>query len=66
MVDGPSVLGISALKESSLTIKIVGKAKPMTQGECEMKLRKEIKKALDKEKILVPYPRRRIVMRLKV
>lgn len=65
MVDGPSVLGISALKESSLTIKIVGKAKPMTQGECEMKLRKEIKKVLDKEKIQVPYPRRRIVNEVK-
>lgn len=61
MVEGPKVLGVSALKESSLTIKVVGKAKAMTQWENEMNLRKEIKLALDKENIKAPYPRRRLV-----
>jgi small conductance mechanosensitive channel len=61
MVEGPKVLGISALKESSQTIKIAGKAKPMTQWECEMNLRREIKKSLDMEKIEAPYPKRKIV-----
>lgn len=58
MVEGPKVLGVSALKESSMSIRVVGKAKPMTQWDCEMKLRTEIKKALDKSNIKVPYPKR--------
>lgn len=61
MVDGPKVLGVSALKESSITLKVMGKAKPMTQWECEMALRREIKMALDREKIEAPYPKRKIV-----
>lgn len=61
MVDGPKVLGISALKESSQTIKVVGKARPMTQSECEMGLRLKIKRALDNEKVEAPYPKRKIV-----
>lgn len=61
MVEGPKVLGIAALKESSQTIKIAGKAKPMTQWDCEMNLRRKIKKALDSEKINAPYPKRRII-----
>ena len=61
MVEGPKILGISALKESSQTIKIAGKAKPMTQWDCEMNLRREIKRALDKEKIQAPYPKRKII-----
>lgn len=61
MVEGPKVLGVSALKESSQTLRIVGKAKVMTQAECEMCLRKKIKKALDNEKIDAPYPKRKIV-----
>lgn len=61
MVDGPKVMGISALKESSITIKVMGKAKPMTQWDSEMELRREIKMALDREKIEAPYPKRMIV-----
>lgn len=61
MVEGPKVLGISALKESSFTIKVMGRAKPMTQWDCEMELRKDIKLALDREKIEGPYPKRMIV-----
>lgn len=61
MVEGPEVLGITSLKENSVTIRIMGKAKTMKQWECEMNLRKEIKKALKVANIEVPYPRRRIV-----
>lgn len=61
MVDGPKVLGVSALKESSITIKVMGKAKPMTQWDSEMEIRREIKMALDREKIEAPYPKRMVV-----
>lgn len=61
MVDGPSVVGVSAVKENSLTVRIVGKSKPMKQWDCEVKLREEIKRALDKENISVPYMRRKLI-----
>lgn len=61
LVEGPKVLGVSALKESSFTIKVMGKALPMTQWDAEMELRKEIKLALEKGNIEAPYPKRMIM-----
>lgn len=61
MVEGPKVAGVTALKDSGLTIRVVGKAKPMTHWECEMALRKEIRKALTSEQIEIPYPKRVIM-----
>jgi len=61
LVEGPKVLGVSALKESSLTIKVMGKAKSMTQWDSEMELRKEIKLALVKGNIEAPYPKTKIM-----
>lgn len=58
VVEGPKVMGITSLKENSVTIRIMGKAKTMKQWECEMGLRKEIKKALKVADIGIPYPRR--------
>jgi small conductance mechanosensitive channel len=40
MVDGPKVLGVTALKETGVTIRVFGKAKSMTQWECENQLRR--------------------------
>jgi moderate conductance mechanosensitive channel len=61
MVEGPKVAGVTALKDSGLTIRVIGKAKSMTHWECEMKLRKEIKKAFTFEQIEIPYPKRVIL-----
>lgn len=61
VVDGPNVLGVSALKDSSITIRIIGKAKSLTSSQCEMDLRKNVKKALDKAKIEIPYPKQVIM-----
>lgn len=49
MVEGPKVLGVSALKEDCMTLRVVGKSKPMTQWDCEMKLREDIRSALKKK-----------------
>lgn len=48
VTDGPSVLGISDIKNGNVTIRVVGKVKPMTQWDAEMKLRKEIFEELNK------------------
>lgn len=60
VVDGPDVLGITQLKETGTTIRIVGKAKPMTQWDVEIELRKKIKDELDKENIRRAYPMIRV------
>jgi small conductance mechanosensitive channel len=61
MVEGPKVTGVASLKENSITLRVVGKAKPMTQWDCEMRLRKEIRKALDKENVRIPYHKTKIL-----
>jgi moderate conductance mechanosensitive channel len=65
MVEGPKVIGVTALKDSGLTVRLVGKAKPMTNFDCEVMLRKEVKKALTREKIEIPYPKRVLVKEVK-
>ncbi|OFI05386.1 putative MscS family protein YkuT [Clostridium acetireducens DSM 10703] len=59
--EGPNVLGISELKDCGVTIRVVAKAKPMTQWAIEMELRKEIKKQLDINNIEIPYPKIQII-----
>jgi small conductance mechanosensitive channel len=61
VIEGPKVLGISALKDSGVTIKVVGKAKSMTQWDCENLLRQELKEGLNKAGIEIPYPKRKII-----
>jgi small conductance mechanosensitive channel len=61
VIEGPSVLGISSINQGAITIRVVGKVKPMTQWDIEMKLRKEIREALKKDNINIHYPKVRII-----
>ena len=61
VVDEPRVLGVSALKGSGVTIKVIGKVKPLMQSGGEMELRKEIKNGLDNAHIEIPYPKMKIM-----
>ena len=54
------VSGVIALGTSSVTIRVVGKAKPLSQWKMENELRKEIKLTLDKNKIEMPYPNKQL------
>ncbi|MBV4420021.1 mechanosensitive ion channel family protein [Clostridium tyrobutyricum] len=55
ITDGPSVLGITKIKDGVVTIRIIGRTKPMQQWKIEVKLRDEIIKALKKDNIKLPY-----------
>ena len=55
------VLGVTALAASSVTIRIIGRSKPLKQWKMESELRKEIKKTLDKNGIEIPYPKTQLV-----
>jgi len=61
VVSGPEVAGVSALKDSGVTIKIAGKAKTMKQWACENELRAFVKKVLDDAGIEIAYPVTKIV-----
>lgn len=51
-----NVLGVVALGASGVTIRVVGKAKPLRQWDMERELRKLIKVTLDKNNIEIPFP----------
>jgi small conductance mechanosensitive channel len=54
-IDEPmEVAGIVELGISNVTIRVTGKAKPLSQGKMENALRKAIKFALDENKIRIP------------
>lgn len=55
------VLGVISLNASGVTIRVVGKSRPLSQWKMERELRKEIKKSLDIAGVEIPYPKTQIV-----
>lgn len=55
------VTGVVELGVSSVTIRVVGKAKPLMQWKMENELRMAIKLALDKNKIEMPLPKIKLI-----
>lgn len=55
------ILGVNSLNASGVTIRIIGRSKPLTQWQMERDLRKKIKEALDSEGIEIPYPKTQII-----
>lgn len=61
-IRGPiEVLGVNSLNGSGVTIRVIGRSKPLSQWKMERELRKAIKVALDQAKIEIPYPKTVIV-----
>ena len=61
IVEPIEVLGVNSLNASSVTIRIIGKAKPLKQWEAERELRKRVKRVLDEEGIEIPYPKTQLI-----
>lgn len=55
------VLGVTSLNASGVNIRVIGRAKPLSQWKMERELRKNIKEALDEEGIEIPYPKTQII-----
>lgn len=55
IVEGPDVLGVEKLDESSVNIRIIAKTVPMEQWGVERVLRQRIKEEFDRENIEIPY-----------
>ncbi len=61
IVEDPQILGIMALEDSQIVIRIIARTLPMKHWGVERELRKRIKEALDKNGIPVPCPSHIIV-----
>lgn len=58
IVEGPYVLGVQELANSSVNIRIIAQTVNMEQWSVERLLRQEIKETFDKEGIEIPYPKK--------
>lgn len=56
LVEEPEVLGVQSLDDSAVVFRVIGKCKPAKHLIVERYMKKELKKALDKNKIKIPYP----------
>lgn len=66
VVTGPSVVGVMALADSSVVIRVVATTISMSQWKVERNLRLAIKRKFDEEGIEIPYPRRVLEYRSKL
>lgn len=55
------IWGVNSLNASGITIRVVGRAEPLSQWSMERQLRKDIKEALTSAGIEIPYPKTYIV-----
>lgn len=58
IVEGPYVLGVEELGDSSINIRIIAQTKNMEQWGVERQLRQRIKETFDQEGIEIPYLKR--------
>lgn len=58
IVEGPEVLGVVALGESEVKIRVVAMTKPMDKWMVERELLRRLKQGFDQVGIEIPYPRR--------
>jgi small conductance mechanosensitive channel len=63
VLEPPQVLGVEALADSQVTIRILAKTLPLQQWDVARELRRRIKGAFDREGIQVPYPHRVVITR---
>jgi small conductance mechanosensitive channel len=63
VLEPPQVLGVEALADSQVTIRILVKTLPLKQWEVARELRRRIKARFDREGIQIPYPHRVVITR---
>lgn len=59
--EGPEVLGVEKLADSSVVLRIVAWSSPMEEWQVARILRQKIKEKLNQENIEIPYPKRVII-----
>ncbi len=57
IIEGPMVLGVQELAESSVQLRVWATSRPMEQWRIARELKKGIKKTLENARIEIPYPK---------
>jgi len=60
LLESPTVPGVEAFGDSSITIRMLAKTLPLKQWDVARELRRRIKHRFDAEKIEIPFPQRTI------
>jgi small-conductance mechanosensitive channel len=63
VLEPPQVLGVEALAESQVTVRMLAKTLPLKQWDVARELRRRIKARFDREGIQIPYPHRVVITR---
>lgn len=63
IIEGPQVLGVQELGDSSVNIRIYARARGTDRWAVERELKLAVKKRLDEEGIEIPYPHRTLLVR---
>ena len=61
IVEPIEVWGVTSLNAYSITIRVAGRSKPLSQWKMERELRKRLKEAIDREGIEIPYPKTEVI-----
>lgn len=62
LLEEPQVVGVEALADSQVTIRVMAKTKPLRQWDAMREFRRRIKNRFDKEGIEIPFPHRTVYM----
>lgn len=60
IIADPQVLGVQALGENAVTLRLVVKTDPLAQWQVQRDLRLRVKEAFDAEGITIPFPQRTV------
>jgi small-conductance mechanosensitive channel len=63
LLEEPTVTGVEALGDWTVTVRIMVKTRPGRQWEVARELRRRIKESFEREGIEMPYPRQEVLMR---
>ena len=66
ILEPPVVLGVEALAESQVTLRLLAKTEPLKRWDVAREFRKRIKAAFDREGIEIPYPHQVVTQRTDV
>lgn len=63
LLEEPQVVGVEALADSQVTIRVMAKTKPLKQWDAMREFRRRVKNRFDQERIEIPFPHRTVYVK---